>query len=53
MRLVGTGKDRIIEETRRLFTDSRAYNEMRKGINPYGDGKAAEKIISCIMKYSN
>ena len=53
VRLVGTGKDRIIEETRRLLTDSRAYNEMRKGINPYGDGKAAEKIISCIMKYSN
>lgn len=53
VQLVGTGKDRIIGETRRLLTDTKAYNEMCKGINPYGDGKAAERIISCIMKYSN
>ena len=53
VRLVGTHKDRIIRETRRLLKDARAYNAMRTGINPYGDGRAAERIVSCLMQYAD
>lgn len=43
--LVGTNKDKIIKETRRLLTDTNAYNKMCELHNPYGDGKACERIV--------
>jgi UDP-N-acetylglucosamine 2-epimerase (non-hydrolysing) len=52
LKVVGTKKERIIEETERLLTDQSAYSEMAKGINPYGDGKAARRIISALLEHS-
>jgi len=49
--LVGTDFKTIVEEASRLITDSRAYNKMAHAHNPYGDGKASERIINVIMKY--
>ncbi|WP_067146663.1 non-hydrolyzing UDP-N-acetylglucosamine 2-epimerase [Pseudotamlana agarivorans] len=46
--LVGTNKNKIIEETNRLLTDELAYFNMSKLHNPYGDGKACDRIISFI-----
>lgn len=43
--LVGTDKDKIISETQRLLTDKAAYRTMSKTHNPYGDGKASERIV--------
>ena len=42
--LVGTDKQRIITETRRLLADQDFYKQMADSPNPYGDGKAAERI---------
>jgi UDP-N-acetylglucosamine 2-epimerase len=52
-KVVGTEKTRICEEAERLLTDPAAYATMSKGINPYGDGKAAGRIVSSLLEYSN
>lgn len=49
-KLVGTNKDIIIKETINLLSDKSAYLEMSTKANPYGDGKAAERIISIILE---
>lgn len=43
--LVGTDKKRIAAETFRLLKDEAAYKRMSQLHNPYGDGKAAERIV--------
>jgi UDP-N-acetylglucosamine 2-epimerase (non-hydrolysing) len=48
VRLVGPHTDRIIAETQRLLDDSEAYAEMAKVQNPYGDGRAASRIVTAI-----
>lgn len=47
-RLVGTERARIVAETRRLLTDPAAYETMARAINPYGDGRAAERIVAIL-----
>jgi UDP-N-acetylglucosamine 2-epimerase (non-hydrolysing) len=42
--LVGTDKQRIITETKRLLADQAYYRQMADKENPYGDGKAADRI---------
>ena len=46
--LVGTNKNKIIEEAERLLTDTIAYENMSRLHNPYGDGKACSRIASFI-----
>jgi len=48
VRLVGTSTDVILEETLRLLDDDQAYASMSRAHNPYGDGKAAERIAQAI-----
>lgn len=43
--LVGTDCERIIAETTKLLSDPEAYDMMSRKHNPYGDGKAAERIV--------
>jgi UDP-N-acetylglucosamine 2-epimerase (non-hydrolysing) len=43
-RLVGNRYGRIVEEVQRLLDDAEAYSAMASAANPYGDGKAAERI---------
>ncbi|HRK23392.1 MAG TPA: UDP-N-acetylglucosamine 2-epimerase (non-hydrolyzing) [Beijerinckiaceae bacterium] len=45
-RLAGTETQAIVEECSRLLTDPAAYAAMARGISPYGDGKAAGRIVS-------
>jgi UDP-N-acetylglucosamine 2-epimerase (non-hydrolysing) len=45
VKLVGTDTKRIIDEAQRLIDDSGAYEQMSKAHNPYGDGKACERVI--------
>jgi len=47
-RLVGTERRRIVAETRRLLTDASAYQRMAHAVNPYGDGRAAERIAAIL-----
>ena len=46
VKLVGTDKDKIIAECKILLDDEAAYKVMSKSHNPYGDGKACERIVS-------
>ncbi len=46
VKMIGTSADRIIAETNRLLLDSRVYGQMSTARNPYGDGRACERIIS-------
>ena len=52
VRLVGTDTQRIVDDTRRLLDDPQAYAAMAKAANPYGDGKAAGRIVQAIMSAS-
>ncbi|SHE81370.1 non-hydrolyzing UDP-N-acetylglucosamine 2-epimerase [Clostridium fallax] len=51
VKLVGTDVDTILSEANKLINDEKAYNDMSKAINPYGDGKASERIVDAIIKY--
>lgn len=48
--LVGTDKDRIIAECNSLLNDKLRYQEMSTLHNPYGDGKACERIVNHIKE---
>lgn len=50
VRLVGTDPQVIVEETLRLFDDDEAYAAMAAAINPYGDGKAAQRCAAAIAE---
>lgn len=43
--LVGTDYEKIMNEVSTLLDDSNAYNKMSKAVNPYGDGKACDRIV--------
>jgi UDP-N-acetylglucosamine 2-epimerase len=44
-RLVGTSRRRIVVETERLLREPAAYDAMARAHNPYGDGRASERIV--------
>jgi len=48
VRLVGTNYDKIMEEVSTLLDSKEAYDLMSKAVNPYGDGKACERIIEAL-----
>ena len=50
-RLVGTDERRIVDETARLLDDPAWYAQMAQGASPYGDGRAAERILTAIERY--
>ena len=43
--LVGTDYDKIVNEVSTLLKDKAAYETMSKAVNPYGDGKACNRIV--------
>ncbi len=48
-KLVGTDPVSIYLEAARLLDDSREYNFMAKRTSPYGDGKAAKRIVDALL----
>jgi len=50
MVLAGVDEDRIYNEATRLLTDRLAYDKMAAALNPYGDGKASERIIEALLR---
>lgn len=50
VKLVGTDVDTIVREVTRLMNDQKAYDEMAYAHNPYGDGKASERIVEFITR---
>lgn len=51
VKLVGTNRRLIVEEVSRLLTDAKYYAKMAEAVNPYGDGKACERICKGIQDY--
>ena len=47
-KLIGTGRLDIVKEVKRLLENDKAYNEMSKAQNPYGDGKASQRIVKIL-----
>jgi UDP-N-acetylglucosamine 2-epimerase (non-hydrolysing) len=50
VKLVGTATEAIIGESERLLDDDEAHAAMSRAHNPYGDGKASERIVKEIMR---
>jgi UDP-N-acetylglucosamine 2-epimerase (non-hydrolysing) len=50
-KLVGSDRERIVTEVSRLLTDSSYYAAMSQAHNPYGDGRATERILDAIRRY--
>lgn len=48
--LVGTDYQKIMDEVSTLLEDEQAYEKMSKAVNPYGDGKACERIVKSLSK---
>ena len=48
VKLVGTSFEKIVKEARILLTDSNEYEKMSQAHNPYGDGKACQRIMKAI-----
>lgn len=46
--LVGTDRERVYKEAYTLLADERAYKQMSNAVNPYGDGKATQRILQAL-----
>jgi UDP-N-acetylglucosamine 2-epimerase (non-hydrolysing) len=53
VKLVGTDEELIVRESVRLLDDPGAYEAMSRAHNPYGDGKAAERILAALLEYAS
>lgn len=49
VKLVGTNYDKIIGEVSALLNNQDYYEKMSKAVNPYGDGKACERIVRALI----
>lgn len=49
VKLIGTNKERVYQEAKLLLTDINEYHQMANACNPYGDGKASERIVKAIL----
>lgn len=51
VQLVGTSREKIVAEARRLLTDTKAYAAMSRAHNPYGDGQAVQRIVAQVRAF--
>ena len=51
MKLVGTHIQSITKEAQNLLDNPKDYQAMSHSINPYGDGKACERIVDFIKNF--
>jgi UDP-N-acetylglucosamine 2-epimerase (non-hydrolysing) len=51
LELVGTDEQLLYERARTLLTDADAYERMSQAANPYGDGRASERIADAILHH--
>lgn len=47
--LVGHDRERIVSAARELLSGSEAYTRMSRAVNPYGDGRSAERIVGWLL----
>ena len=48
----GLDRKRIFESVYELLTDKRHYESMARAVNPYGDGRASERILEVITRWN-
>ena len=51
VRVIGTQYEKIVSEIRMLLDDQQLYQRMSEAVNPYGDGKASDRIYQAILYY--
>ena len=51
VKLIGTAEEDILQEAASLLTDVEAYGRMANAVCPYGDGKAANRIVTAIRRH--
>ena len=49
-KLIGTQEQNVVWEVEQLLTNKSAYAKMAKGVSPYGDGHAAERICEALRR---
>lgn len=52
VKVIGVEEDTIVAETERLLTDPAAHEAMARAVNPYGDGRASERIADAILAWA-
>jgi len=50
-KIIGMSRNGIFNETERLLSDTEEYKSMSEGDNPYGDGRASERIVEAITRW--
>lgn len=50
VKVIGVEEERIVRESQLLLDSDEAYQEMARAVNPYGDGKASERIVKVLRK---
>ncbi|MDR7083172.1 UDP-N-acetylglucosamine 2-epimerase (non-hydrolyzing) [Arthrobacter ginsengisoli] len=50
VKLIGTDPQNIVREVATLFNNSQAFSQMANAVNPYGDGRAAERTVAAIAE---
>jgi len=50
VRLVGTNEDKIVRQVEELLDDRSAYRKMSARVSPYGDGRAARRVVAAIRR---
>jgi len=50
VKLVGTDAGAIVENVMHLLRDADAYAAMSRGANPYGDGRACDRITDALLR---
>ena len=53
IRLAGTNAQHIFEQVKNLLTNRKEWESMAKAVNPYGDGKAARRIVDLLIENSS
>jgi UDP-N-acetylglucosamine 2-epimerase (non-hydrolysing) len=49
--IVGTSREAIVREASKLLTSAERYRAMAEGQNPYGDGRASERIVEALSRW--
>ncbi|CJY01786.1 UDP-N-acetylglucosamine 2-epimerase [Streptococcus pneumoniae] len=53
LKLAGTDEETIFGLADELLSDKEAHDKMAKASNPYGDGRASERIVEAILQHFN
>ena len=51
LELIGTDEDNVYNRANALLTDAALYDRMSQAANPYGDGKASERIVEALLHH--